>query len=167
MTDKAKPSAIFKMTNKAKKMIDVILSNEGGYVNDPLDVGGETNFGISKRSYPGLIISKLTKEDAAAIYFSDYYSPLKCEDLPLGIALHHLDMGVNAGLSVAKNILQETEMKMTGILNPNGYACLFYADRRKRYYRKISNGTKIKFLRGWLSRVDRVQDLIESGVLGE
>ena len=31
-----------------KKAIDKILVNEGGYVNDPTDKGGETKFGISK-----------------------------------------------------------------------------------------------------------------------
>ena len=29
--------------------IPVVLENEGGYVNDPNDLGGETNYGISKR----------------------------------------------------------------------------------------------------------------------
>ena len=30
------------------KAIDKVLVNEGGYVNDPNDAGGETKFGISK-----------------------------------------------------------------------------------------------------------------------
>lgn len=29
---------------------DRLLGHEGGYVNDPEDPGGETNWGISKRS---------------------------------------------------------------------------------------------------------------------
>ena len=30
------------------EIIEVTLHHEGGYVHDPKDLGGETNFGISK-----------------------------------------------------------------------------------------------------------------------
>jgi len=49
------------------------LENEGGYINDPADPGGETNFGITKRSYPALDIKNLTKEGATAIYLKDFW----------------------------------------------------------------------------------------------
>lgn len=35
-----------------------VLGFEGGYVDDPEDKGGETKFGISKRSYPYVDIKK-------------------------------------------------------------------------------------------------------------
>lgn len=53
--------------------IEYVLGNEGGYSNDPHDPGGETNFGISKRSYPHLDIKTLTREDAITIYERDYW----------------------------------------------------------------------------------------------
>ena len=40
--------------------IERILSHEGGYVHDARDPGGETQWGISKRSYPGVDIKALT-----------------------------------------------------------------------------------------------------------
>ena len=43
-----------------------VFSHEGGYVNDPRDPGGETNMGISKRSYPNEDIRGMTRERAAA-----------------------------------------------------------------------------------------------------
>lgn len=154
------------MTSEAQKLIDVILENEGGYVNDPDDPGGETNFGISKRSYPDLIIPKLTKQDASDIYFADYYMALKCAELPNGLAMHVLDHGVNAGLASAREILG-VAVKATEGMVPMGhiFVCLFYADRRKRFYKQIGTGKLEKYLRGWLNRVDRVQDIIESGEL--
>ena len=30
------------------EIIEVVLHHEGGYVNDPKDPGGETNFGVAK-----------------------------------------------------------------------------------------------------------------------
>lgn len=53
--------------------IEYVLQNEGGYVNDPADPGGETNFGISKRSYPNVDIRNLTRDGAKAIYLRDFW----------------------------------------------------------------------------------------------
>ena len=36
------------MLTKFDDIIEITLHHEGGYVNDPNDLGGETNFGISK-----------------------------------------------------------------------------------------------------------------------
>lgn len=43
---------------------------EGGYVNNPSDIGGETKFGISKKFHPDVDIKNLTKDDAVRIYLS-------------------------------------------------------------------------------------------------
>ena len=43
-------------------IIKVVLHHEGGYVNDPQDPGGETNFGIAKRSHPDVDIKNLTED---------------------------------------------------------------------------------------------------------
>ena len=56
-----------------KLAIPIVLENEGGYVNDPDDPGGETKYGISKRSYPALDIKNLTVEQATAIYLRDFW----------------------------------------------------------------------------------------------
>ena len=50
-----------------------IIPNEGGYVNDKNDSGGETNMGISKKTYGSEDIGKLTRERANAIYYKNYY----------------------------------------------------------------------------------------------
>lgn len=36
-----------------KKAFQLIIANEGGYVNDPDDAGGETYKGISRKNWPG------------------------------------------------------------------------------------------------------------------
>ena len=48
-----------------------VLHYEGGYVNNPHDPGGETNYGISKRQYPDLDIQAITPSQALGIYRRD------------------------------------------------------------------------------------------------
>lgn len=50
-------------------VIDQVLDSEGGYVNDPDDPGGETNFGIAKRFHRDVDIKKLDREGAKKIYW--------------------------------------------------------------------------------------------------
>lgn len=89
------------------KVMDFILAEEGGYVNNPADPGGETNFGISKRQYPGIDIKNLTKELAKSIYAVDFWRFIQGDELPLPIALMLMDAAVNMGPSAAVHILQD------------------------------------------------------------
>ena len=59
--------------SKFDEIIEVVLEHEGGYVNDPKDPGGETNFGIAKRSHPDVDIKNLTKEGDKEIYKEVYW----------------------------------------------------------------------------------------------
>jgi lysozyme family protein len=87
-----------------QKAIDYVLANEGGYVNNPSDPGGETNFGISKRAYPFLDIKNLTREEAAAIYQRDYW---KFDGISSQrIATKVFDACVNMGPTQAVRLLQ-------------------------------------------------------------
>lgn len=83
-----------------------LLGVEGGYVFDPRDAGGETNWGISKRSYPSVDIKNLTKEAAEAIYKKDFWDTLQLDNAPLGIANQLLDFAVNSGSQTAIRALQ-------------------------------------------------------------
>ncbi|HFC6667126.1 TPA: glycosyl hydrolase 108 family protein, partial [Neisseria meningitidis] len=38
------------MSDEFNRFIERVLSHEGGYVNHPKDPGGETNWGITKRT---------------------------------------------------------------------------------------------------------------------
>ena len=56
-----------------------LLGHEGGYVCHKDDPGGETCWGISKRSYPHEDIKNLTQERAKQIYKRDFWGPAGCE----------------------------------------------------------------------------------------
>ena len=86
------------------KAFDRLIGHEGGYVNDPRDPGGETKFGISKRSYPNLDIANLTVEQAKAIYLRDFWEPLG--DAHPAIKFQVFDFAVNSGIQTAIRKLQ-------------------------------------------------------------
>ena len=89
--------------------IAFVLSEEGGYVNDPNDPGGETNFGISKRAYPALQIADLTQAEATAIYQRDYWARIPdMEALSPALSLLVLDCAVNQGVGRAQQLLAQT-----------------------------------------------------------
>lgn len=99
--------------------ITFLLGIEGGYVNDPLDAGGETKYGISKKSYPHLDIAGLTREDAEKIYREDYWQALRCDDLPDALAVAVFDSGVNQGISPAARMLQlAVRVQADGVIGP-------------------------------------------------
>jgi lysozyme family protein len=98
---------------------EALIGHEGGYVNHPQDPGGETKYGISKRSYPDLDIAALTLEGAREIYQRDFWAPLACDQLPSPVALVLFDTAVNSGVGTAAKILQQIlGVKSDGAIGP-------------------------------------------------
>lgn len=94
------------MNPRFEDVFNRVIGHEGGYVNDPRDPGGETKFGISKRSYPNVNIADLTVEDARAIYLSDYWGKLRADELPPPLDEFLFDFAVNSGVTTAAMALQ-------------------------------------------------------------
>lgn len=88
------------------RAVAIVLAYEGGYVNNPGDPGSETNFGISRRNYPGLDIAHLTRGAAIAIYFRDWWTKFDYERLPGAIAAKLFVLAVNMGHPHAVACLQ-------------------------------------------------------------
>ena len=88
------------------EFIERVLSHEGGYVNDPRDPGGETKFGIAKRSYPNVDIKALTRDEAKAIYRRDFWDRVQGDTLPRQFAFQALDAAVNHGVENAVRWMQ-------------------------------------------------------------
>src|SRR3546814_3606743 len=59
-----------------------VLGDEGGFVDDPVDRGGATNFGISSRAHPDVDVASLTCEDAVTLYRERYWEPIGRDQLP-------------------------------------------------------------------------------------
>lgn len=142
--------------------IDRILSNEGGYVNHPKDPGGETNWGISKRSYPNVDIKNLTRQQAAQIYKRDFWDKINADKLHPALAFQVLDFAVNSGigtaikkLQVAANVKDDgnwgpvTESAVAK-MSPVVLTLRFIAERAD-YWRKLP--TWPAFGKGWTGRL--------------
>lgn len=85
-----------------------IIEIEGGYSNDPVDAGGETKYGISKRSYPKEDIKNLTVERAIEIYTRDFWNPLNLSSIQDQTTANLVfRFAVNAGNITAVKMLQE------------------------------------------------------------
>jgi lysozyme family protein len=152
--------------------IPYVLGNEGGYVNNPRDPGGETNWGICKRDHPDLDIKRLTKPQAILIYQHQYWSYDPIEDQRVATKL--LDMAVNMeGTGIAGWAIRIVQMaakfqvpscKVDGIWGPDTLASINVCHPQvllsdmcngaAEHHRKLVeyNSDYLEFIGGWLVR---------------
>jgi len=147
-------------------IIEVVLHHEGGYVNDPDDPGGETNFGIAKRSHPDVDIANLTKDGAKEIYKEHYWDRNKVESLSEELRHIYFDMCVNQGRGRAVKIMQRAanakgaDLVVDGGMGPKTIAAMdgveldrVRAYRVKYYADLVTRKPDLeKFYFGWFRR---------------
>lgn len=174
-----------------KLAIEHVLAAEGGYVNHPDDRGGPTNFGITistlsqwrKRSVTASDVKNLTKEEACAIYKLNYWDAMNLDLVtshPIAICL--FDQGVNRGPASATIQAQKVlnsefgaNLKVDGKLGPMTAAAINkalwrtfireYLQRSEMAYIELAlmRSSQMKFLKGWINRIHRLQDLVITG----
>lgn len=85
-----------------------LMGHEGDYSNRAPedDPGGETKWGISKRSYPHIDIPSLTRDQAAAIYYTDFWNPIAKHGAHPAVLWQAFDFAVNAGIQTSVRKLQ-------------------------------------------------------------
>lgn len=94
-------------SKKFEKAFKYVIANEGSYVFDKNDPGGETKYGISKMAYKSLNIKELTLEQAKEIYWRDYWKAGKIDEISsIFIATQLLDFSLNLGIQGATIVLQ-------------------------------------------------------------
>lgn len=86
--------------------VDRGLGHEGRYVNNREDPGGETHWGISKRSYPDLDIKAMTRDEAKAIYRRDFWDRIHGDEMHDGVAFQAFDFAINSSIETAVRKLQ-------------------------------------------------------------
>lgn len=169
------------------RCLDFVFRQEGGYVNDKLDPGGETNMGITIATLAksrGVAVKdlavgevrNLTRAEAERIYVANYWAPLRCEALPSGIDLGVLDYGVNSGPARSAKALQGVlGVTRDGVIGPATLAAAKKAEptkvikalcaQRLGFLQALS--TWGRFGRGWARRVAEVEATAVAWVLAE
>jgi lysozyme family protein len=142
-----------------------LLLHEGGYVNDPDDPGGETKYGITKRTYPDVDIKSLTTDQARAIYKRDYWDRVSGDVIGSTRAAAVFDFAVNAGVGTSIRLAQTVAgTAADGVMGPKSIAAISSTDeslfvaafrlgRIARYTHLCEKNPKLKkYLFGWVRR---------------
>ena len=150
------------------KAIDRVLAHEGGYVNDPRDNGGETNWGVTiavarANGYQGAMRA-MSRNDAKAIYRKQYWDAVKADQLPFIIAYQVFDAAVNHGVSAASKMIQRAVgVADDGVIGANTLRAinsrsaqnlvLEFNGARISFYTAIAKPQFDRFGKGWMNRV--------------
>lgn len=143
-----------------------VIGHEGGYSNNPLDTGGETNFGITLRTarangYTGRMID-LTREQSKEIYRLAFWLRVRGDKLHPALAFQLFDACVNHGIGNGVRMLQraagvaddgaigDVTMRAVQAIKPADMVMKFNAERLE-FYTKLK--TFSTFGRGWVNRV--------------
>lgn len=146
---------------KFNKALRHTIRWEGGdtLTNDPDDPGGRTIYGISEAAHPEAWQDGPPEySEAREIYYSAYWLPCRCEDLPPALAFVLFDTAVNIGAGRARKLLQEAVgSKIDGIIGPNtleairntGNPSLNLSGKRAEYYASLDMP---QYYYGWMRR---------------
>lgn len=168
------------------RAIEYVLKNEGGYVWDPDDAGGPTNFGITQstlsrhRGHPvsPADVKNLSLTEAKEIYFGGYWEPLGLGPVhAVAIATCILDTGVLYGVHIGATFAQRAcnslgeSLVVDGQIGPRSIAALNSVDVKsfvKTYVANIharidsiirAKPRNEKFRKGWENRADKLLSL--------
>lgn len=119
-----------------REIAEAIVAREGGYVNDPDDPGGATNFGVTIHTMRRLgldldrdgdvdvnDVRRLTRNQAVDIFVRHYFDGPRINLLPDALHATVFDMYVNAGANAVK-ILQRLlnrmriDVTVDGVIGP-------------------------------------------------
>jgi lysozyme family protein len=152
-----------------------VLQTEGGYSDDPRDPGGATSHGITQHEYDHWRaehgesprdVRQIDPNEIEAIYRSDYWNPIRGDDLPSGVDYCAFDFAVNSSPLRAARFLQRAAGAVPdGVIGPMTLAAVGRADpqrlieamcdARLDYLQALP--TWPHFGRGWASRVVEVK----------
>jgi lysozyme family protein len=164
--------------------IEYVLANEGGFVSNPNDSGGVTNFGVTipmltsyrKKQVTTQDMQNLTQAEAKLLYQSFFWDRLHISGLNQAIATAILDTAVNEGQITAVKLAQHCigpSIMPDGIMgpatlqaldktNPDMFIYSYIGYLQDRYADFCINATnQLVFIKGWLRRSRRLFTLLD------
>ena len=154
---------------------NMVMKNEGGFVNNSHDPGGMTNLGVTKaaiEAYLGRTVDvtfmrSLTPDCVKPFYKSHYWDKIKGDQLPAGVDYAAYDLAVNSGTGRAAKYLQEIAgVFADGVIGPKSLEAIkscdpeqtvdALCDMRLDFLKRLP--TFETFGKGWSRRVAEVKD---------
>ncbi len=158
-----------------KEAVEKTLGHEGGYVDDPDDPGGPTNWGISTRFLIGIgatiDVKDMTRDQAVGLYKEHFwdannYGEFNHQEIAEKVFDSSVNMGAKASHRILQRALRACEQSIIddGIiggltihaLNKVNPLCLTIAMRSEMagHYRVLiaKKPVRRKYRRGWLRR---------------
>lgn len=141
------------------QVINDIIAREGGYVNNPADPGGPTNFGITLKTLSdwrgvactAVDVQVLKVEEAYQIYEAIYAKPFNSWQQHIELYALLVDSAVQHGVVRVQGWLGSITVTTT---DPQPVYKLFLR-KRLQFYGEIitSHPTNAVFAKGWLRRL--------------
>ena len=162
------------MNRNWDKCFDLVIVNEGGYVDNKLDPGGATNWGCTQAVWEGYIGHKvsvddmkaLTKEDVKPLYKKRYWDAIHGDAIPSGLDYCLFDCAINSGVNRSAKIIQEiVGVFADGAIGNNTVSAITqlnpvtaineFCDKRQAFLESLK--TFPVFGKGWSKRVSEVR----------
>lgn len=158
-----------------REALKFTLKWEGGFVDDPVDPGGATNFGITQGTYnayrdgkklPRQSVKLITRLEVEDCYQKRYWEPSHAYELPLPVAIAVFDTAVQWGVAGGDSLIlghfhqKEKSQQVSGFAalkaskeSPQHLADQICDARAARRLRVVEKRPQMKkFLRGWQNR---------------
>ncbi len=164
--------------------MDWIGLSEGGYVNHKDDPGGPTDRGITQRVYDAWCrangqrlrsVKGISKYEAEEILATQYFAPVRFDDLPSGLDYAMVDYGINSGAARAITALQKiVGVKADGVLGlitlaaikarPTDDLIVALCNERWAFVQRLK--TFKTFGKGWKARIMGAAIGVQDGDIG-
>ena len=163
------------MNRNWDKCFDLVIVNEGGFVDNKLDPGGATTWGCTQAVWEKYIghtvtvddIKSLTKEDVKPLYKRNYWDAIHGDALPSGLDYCIFDCAINSGTNRAAKFIQEiVGVPADGAIGNNTISAIAqinpvtlineFSDKRQEFLKSLK--TFPVFGKGWTKRVTEVRN---------
>ena len=163
------------------KALAFVLRQEGGYVNDPDDPGGATNYGVTQKAFDRWLASigrepypvkEIVSSDVRLFYHDWYWVATKADEMDWPLQLVFFDGAVNKGAvkhlheqdTMSRLLQRAAGVDVDGMVGPKTLAAakdvsphdLLWA--RVGFYRRLAKRKRrlLKFLPGWIRRMENL-----------
>jgi len=159
------------------------LKEEGGFVNNMMDHGGATNYGIIQSTYdfyrhanslPFQSVQLISSAEVNAIYYAQFWMPAECSAMACPLDIVHFDWTVQHSVHDATQSIQVClGVHADGQIGPATLAAVKavdvntfvpkYLQYRRNWYNAyvVRDPTQQQFLADWLGRVDRLEAYVQ------